>query len=107
LTADRFDAVAVGAGAVVRSLETDGTGWRWRVSWRGIEIGAWNDMDGVAVVADIGPWDEWVGLRERPPDPSDVEALEWALGVLEPWLADPANAERMAARASGREVDDG
>ena len=91
----------------MRSHVVDGTGWRWRVAWQGTELGAWNDIDGVAIVADIGPFGDWVGLAGRPPDPSDVEALEWALGVLEPWLADPANAERMAARASGREVDDG
>jgi hypothetical protein len=107
LTTSPFDVVAAGAGAMVRSHETDATGWRWRVSWRGIEIGAWNDIDGVAVVADIGPWDEWVGLRERPADPSDVEALEWAIGALEPWLAEPAHAARIADRDRGRGADDG
>jgi hypothetical protein len=107
LTATRFDAVAAGAGAIVRSHETDATGWRWRVSWREIELGAWNDMDGVAIVADIGPWDEWVGLRERPADPSDADALEWAVGALEPWLAEPDNAARIAVRASERGSDDG
>ena len=107
MTASPFDAVAAGAGAEVRSHEIDATGWRWRVSWRGIEIGAWNDIDGVAVVADIGPWDEWVGLRDRPPDPSDAEALEWAVGTLEPWLADPANAVRIDDRAQRRAADGG
>jgi hypothetical protein len=78
----------------------DGSGWRWRLAWSGIEVGAWNDIDGVAVVADIGPWDEWVGLAGHQPDPSDVEALEWAVRVLGPWLADPDNAARIADRTS-------
>jgi len=77
-----FAAVAAALGAVVRSHEVDGTGWRWRVAWEGVEIGAWNDMDGVAVVADIAPFGDWVGLANRPPDPSDTEALEWAVSVL-------------------------
>jgi hypothetical protein len=69
-------------GAVVRSHVVDATGWRWRVEWRGIEIGAWNDIDGVAIVANVGPFGDWVGLAGRPPDPTDVEALEWALNAL-------------------------
>ncbi len=85
-------------GAVLRSQVEDGTGWRWRAVFRGIEIGAWNDMDGVAVVADIGPWDEWLGLRGHPVDPSPEEALSWALTTLGPWLDDPANAKRIALR---------
>ena len=96
---DELLAVAAEARAEVRSAETDGTGWRWRCSWRGVQIGAWNDMDGVAVVADIGPWDEWVGLQGHPPDPKPGEALRWAVETLEPWLADSANAAaRVAAR---------
>ena len=91
-------AIAAGSGVDVRSAETDATGWRWRCAWRGVEIGAWNDMDGVAVVADIGPWDEWVGLRGHPADPAPSQALRWALEALEPWLAEPANAARVAAR---------
>ncbi len=97
-----FDAVAEAHAAEVRSHVVDGTGWRWRASWRGIEIGAWNDIDGVAIVADIGPWDEWVGLRDRPADPSDVEALEWAVATLGPWLAEPDNAARIAERTRDR-----
>jgi hypothetical protein len=100
--------VAARLGAEVRSDTVDGDGWRWRVRWRGVEVGAWNDIDGVAVVADIGPWDEWVGLRDHPPDPSDVEALEWAVAVLGPWLEDSENARRVADRAAerGRAGDD-
>lgn len=93
---------AAALGAVIRSEEEDGTGWRWRCGWKGVEIGAWNDMDGVAVVADIGPWDEWVGLRAHPPDPTPEDALRWAVGVLEPWIAEPGNAERIAARIMAR-----
>ena len=94
--------VATELGARIRSEEEDGTGWRWRCGWKGVEIGAWNDMDGVAVVADIGPWDEWVGLRGHPADPSPAEALSWAVSVVEPWLADPDNAERIASRTITR-----
>ena len=93
-----FAATAAGLGVLVRSHEVDGTGWRWRVSWRGVELGAWNDIDGVAVVADIGPWDEWVGLRGHPPDPGPAEAMEWVVATLVPWLADPTNAERIERR---------
>ena len=93
-----FDAVAARLGVEVRSRTVDGTGWRWRVAWRGVQAGAWNDIDGVAVVADIGPWDDWVGLRLHPPDPSEVEALEWLVETLTPWLADPEHAARIAAR---------
>ncbi|GAC1477532.1 MAG: hypothetical protein NVS1B12_12880 [Acidimicrobiales bacterium] len=100
---DRDLATAASAlGAVIRSQEEDGTGWRWRCGWKGVEMGAWNDMDGVAVVADIGPWDEWVGLRGHPADPSSAQALSWAVGVIEPWLADPENAERIASRIIAR-----
>jgi len=88
--------------AVVRGQVEDAGGWRWRVSWRGVELAAWNDMDGVAVVADIGPWDEWVGLRGHPADPSPVEALDWALGALAAWLEDPANLDRVRRRAARR-----
>jgi hypothetical protein len=95
---DRFAVAAKRHGVVVRSRVVDGSGWRWRVAWRGVEVGAWNDIDGVAIVADIGPWDEWVGLAGRPPDPSAVEALDWAVAALEPWLADPANAARVEQR---------
>ena len=102
----RFDAAATGVGAAVRTHTVDESGWRWRVSWRGVEIGAWNDIDGVAVVADIGPWDEWVGLRGPPADPTDIEALEWAVGALEPWLAETANAERIAERSRRRGGDE-
>jgi len=94
--------VAALLGAVVRSLIVDGTGWRWRVSWGGIELGAWNDMDGVAVMADIGPWDDWVGMAGAPADPGPDEALRWAVSVLEPWLALPAHAERIAERTARR-----
>jgi hypothetical protein len=87
-------------GAVVRSFTVDGSGWRWRVAWRQVQIGAWNDMDGVAIVADIGPWDEWIGLRDHPPDPDPVEALDWAVETLTSWLEDPEHAARMAARTS-------
>jgi hypothetical protein len=59
-------------------------------------------MDGVAVVADIGPWDEWLGLANCPPDPSPTEALEWAVAVLGPWLDVPANRERIGRRAIER-----
>ncbi len=97
---DRFATAAARHGVVVRGHVVDGTGWRWRVAWRAIEVGAWNDMDGVAIVADIGPWDEWVGLAGRPPDPSDVEALDWAVATLGPWLDDPANAARVAGRVA-------
>jgi hypothetical protein len=99
---DRFGAAAERGGVVVRAHVVDGSGWRWRVTWRDVELGAWNDIDGVAIVADIGPWDEWVGLAGRPSDPSDVEALEWALGALAPWLADPDNAARIEQRARKR-----
>ena len=85
-------------GAEVRSFTVDGGGWRWRVSWCKVQIGAWNDMDGVAIVADIGPWDDWVGLKGHPPDPDPDEALTWAVATLGPWLADPEHAERIAAR---------
>ena len=77
-----FAEAAAAHGAEVRSHEVDASGWRWRVAWRGIEIGAWNDMDGVAVAADVGPFGDWVGLANRPPDPTDVEALDWAISVL-------------------------
>ena len=80
-----FAAAADAHGALVRSHDADATGWRWRVGWRGIEIGAWNDMDGVAIVADIGPSGDWVGLAGAPPDPSDIEALEWAINALRRW----------------------
>ena len=96
---DPFTGAADRHGALVRSHVVDGSGWRWRLAWRGIELAAWNDMDGVAVVADIGPWDEWVGLAARPPDPTDVEALEWVVGALGEWLADPAHASRIGARS--------
>ena len=77
-----FEDAANALGGVVRSHVVDGTGWRWRVAWQGTELGAWNDIDGVAIVADIGPFGDWVGLAGRPPDPSDVEALEWAITAL-------------------------
>ena len=77
-----FTSVAAAHGVVVRSHEVDATGWRWRVAWRGAEIGAWNDIDGVAIVADIGPFGDWVGLAGGPPDPTDAEALEWAISAL-------------------------
>jgi hypothetical protein len=83
---------------LVRSRVVDASGWRWRASWLGIEMAAWNDIDGVAVVADIGPWDEWVGLAGHPPDPGPDEAMAWALNVLGDWLADPEHAARIAAR---------
>jgi hypothetical protein len=86
-------------GAEVRSYTVDGQGWRWRVAWRKIQIGAWNDMDGVAVVADIGPWDEWVGLQGHPPDPEAGEALVWAVDALTPWLSDPDHARRVEGRS--------
>lgn len=98
-------AVASELGATIRTRESDGTGWRWRCGWRGIEMGAWNDIDGVAVVADIGPWDEWLGLRGHPPDPSPGAALRWAVEALRPWLAEPDNAERIAARILARRND--
>lgn len=85
-------------GAEVRSFTVDGGGWRWRVEWRKVQIGAWNDMDGVAIVADIGPWDDWVGLKGHPADPDPVEALVWALDTLTPWLEDESNAARIVAR---------
>jgi len=77
-----FEDAAAAEGAVVRNHVVDATGWRWRVAWEGTEIGAWNDIDGVAIVADIGPFGDWVGLAGRPPDPSDVEALQWAISAL-------------------------
>jgi hypothetical protein len=77
-----FAEAAAAHGASVRSHEVDGTGWRWRVAWHGVEIGAWNDIDGVAIVADIGPFGEWVGLAGGPKDPTDVEALDWAISQL-------------------------
>ncbi len=95
---DELVAAAGRHGATVRTFETDSGGWRWRVAWRGVELGAWNDMDGVAVVADIGPWDEWVGLKGHPPDPTEVEALEWVVTTIGKWLEDPAHAARIAAR---------
>jgi len=98
----RFRKLARRRDAEIRAHHVDGSGWRWRVGWRGIEAGAWNDMDGVVVVADIGPWDEWVGLRGHPPDPSAEEALEWLTTTLAAWLDDPANAERIATRTRGR-----
>lgn len=94
-------------GATVWSYVCDAEGWRWRVAWRGVEAGAWNDMDGVAVVADIGPWDEWVGLCGHPPDPSAPEALDWLVATLGPWLEVPAHAERIAERARVRLKEDG
>ena len=98
----RFRRVARRREAVVRTFQVDGGGWRWRVLWRGIEAGAWNDMDGVAVTADIGPWDEWVGLHGHPADPTAVEALEWLISTLSAWLEDPANAERIDVRTQSR-----
>jgi hypothetical protein len=77
-----FAEAADAHGAVVRSYEDDATGWRWRVAWQGIEIGAWNDIDGVAIAANVGPFDEWVGLAGGPKDPTDVEALDWAISQL-------------------------
>ncbi len=77
-----FDDAAAAHGATVRSHVVDGTGWRWRVEWHGVEIGAWNDIDGVSVVATIGPFGDWVGLAGRPADPTDVEALDWAISAL-------------------------
>jgi len=97
--------IAAGRGARVRHEDEDGTGWRWRVSWRGIEVGAWNDIDGVAIVADIGPWDDWVGLAGHPPDPSPAEALGWALDILDSWFADPDHAERISRRTVQRIAD--
>ncbi|GAC1606120.1 MAG: hypothetical protein NVS3B21_35860 [Acidimicrobiales bacterium] len=91
-------------GVVLRSSVDDATGWRWRGTWRGIEIAAWNDMDGVAVVADVGPWDEWVGLQGHAPDPSADEAMQWTIDVLAPWLLEPANAERIAQRVAARAI---
>jgi hypothetical protein len=99
--AARLDRAASRHHAIVRSRVADGTGWRWRVSWRAIEVGAWNDIDGVAVVADIGPFDDWVGLAGHPPDPSEVEALDWAVVTLSTWLQDPAASERIAGRTRG------
>lgn len=93
--------VARRLGAIVRSHTDDATGWRWRVAWKGIELAAWNDMDGVAVVADVGPWDDWVGLRGNPPDPTASEALEWAVTTLERWRADPAHPERLVRGVAG------
>lgn len=75
-------------GVQLRSFTEDGTGWRWRAAWRGVEIAAWNDIDGVAVIADIGPDREWVGLAGHPPDPDPAQALEWVVERLAPWLAD-------------------
>ena len=89
-------------GGTLRSDERDATGWRWRVTFRGVEVGAWNDMDGVAVVADIGPWDEWVGLAGHPPDPTPVEAFDWAVATLLVWLDQPGHAERLAERTLER-----
>ncbi|GAC1535787.1 MAG: hypothetical protein NVS3B12_18150 [Acidimicrobiales bacterium] len=97
-----LDALAGRLGVVMRSSVDDATGWRWRAAWRGIEIAAWNDMDGVAVVADVGPWDEWVGLRGHRPDPTADEAMQWTIDVLAPWLVEPANAERIAQRTAIR-----
>ena len=78
-------------GAVVRSNVEDAQGWRWRCLWEGIEIGAWNDMDGVAIIADVGPSHAWLGLAGHPPDPTPVEALIWAIEVLSAWRAlDPS-----------------
>lgn len=91
----------------MRSRVEDGQGWRWRASWDGIELAAWNDMDGVAIVADIGPWDEWVGLADHPADPSADEAMAWAVEVLGRWLADPEHAARVAARTSSRATPQG
>jgi hypothetical protein len=85
-------------GVTVVSRVSDGSGWRWRATYRGVGLGAWNDMDGVAVVADIGPADAWVGLRGHPPDPSEREALEWAVTTIEAWLADPEHAVRIGLR---------
>jgi hypothetical protein len=92
--------VAQRRGATVRTAAEDAFGWRWRVGWRGVELGAWNDIDGVAVAANIGPWDEWVGLAGHPPDPTPDEALEFALQVIGEWLEDPEHAERIARRAA-------
>jgi len=100
--AARLRRVARRRGAEVRSYQVDGDGWRWRVAWKGVEAGAWNDIDGVAVVADIGPWDEWVGLHGHPVDPTAEAALEWVVATLSAWLEDPANAERIAARTRSR-----
>lgn len=82
---DPVESVAARLGVQIRSLVVDGSGWRWRAEWRGIEVAAWNDMDGVAITADIGPGGEWVGLAGHPPDPSAGEALEWVVDTLVPW----------------------
>ena len=95
---DALEDVAALVGARVRSMVVDATGWRWRAGWRGIELAAWNDIDGVAVVADIGPWDEWVGLHGHPADPGPAAALAFAVDALEAWLAQPGNEERIANR---------
>ncbi len=87
----------------MRSRVEDAQGWRWRITWEGIEIAAWNDMDGVAIVADLGPWDEWVGLSDHPPDPSPDEAIAWVISVLRDWLAKPEHAVRIAERVRTRE----
>jgi hypothetical protein len=84
---DRVEGVATRLGARLHSSVVDGTGWRWRAEWRGVQLAAWNDIDGVAVVADVGPGGEWVGLAGHPPDPSADEALEWAISTLAPWVA--------------------
>jgi hypothetical protein len=91
------------ADLVVRSRTADAQGWRWRIGYRGIEVAAWNDMDGVAVVADIGPWDEWVGLAGHPPDPGADEALEWVIEVLSGWLSTPEHAARIEDRVKTRD----
>jgi hypothetical protein len=91
---------AAEVGADIGTFTVDGGGWRWRVTWRGVRLGAWNDMDGVAISADIGPWDEWIGLQGHPPDPDPVEALRWAVETIGPWLDDPEHAERIAKRTS-------
>lgn len=76
----------------------DAYGWRWRARWRGVNLGAWNDADGVAVVADIGPWNEWVGLIGHPADPTPEEALRFAVGAMVEWAARPENAAALEAR---------
>jgi hypothetical protein len=79
----------------------DSYGWRWRARWRGVNLGAWNDADGVAVVADIGPWNEWVGLAGHPPDPSPEEALTFAIDAIQTWAERPENADALQVRSSG------
>ena len=73
----------------------------------GVQLGAWNDIDGVAIVADIGPWDEWVGLADRPADPSPTEALAWAVAVLTVGSPTRSNAARIAARSESRATASG